>query len=208
MSSLSAKIHLVVSLILFLGVPLKDLLHFLFSSSIHKVRALSGQFIAFHPDYAIPFGPSDVYNLWHEKFARCRERLHTEIVEPCAHKIVLAESTKCLKDKSLKIRIKDLTMDTIRRLLNPMELTAKYRSLAPFTFKLLEIFTTSPNDYRRKKNKKNQRMDIDAEEDSESDASGDEAVWMGEPPEGAGMHEKPTRGLVVSVHMQICQRQN
>lgn len=185
--NLPRKIHLAISFIIFIGLPLKELLHAIFTIKTLAVASLAGQFIAYHENYAIPFGPSDIFTLWHDRFPACRTHLHRLIVEPCAREIVLKESDAGIKDKSLRISTKALNMDTIRTMLSPSKLATKLRTLAPFTFGLLEVFTTAPNTYRKRKarqaaqdseDSENPLADTDDEDDTEDTffgATGDDS---------------------------------
>lgn len=193
------KVHLVASLILFLRLPFKDLLAFLFSTPIQRVKLYSGHFIVHQPTHRIPFGPSHIYNLWHENFSACRKNLHAYIVKPCAKKLVVAESNTAIRSKVLKVRVKNLTMDTAQEILDPTNLATKYREMAPFFTELLLDFTTAPTDYQRRKARKEVqnaatgtgRPRQPAESDSESESEDDDDG-------GEGEHAPPRRVLAVS----------
>ncbi|KAI0063040.1 hypothetical protein BV25DRAFT_1765596, partial [Artomyces pyxidatus] len=85
--------------------------------------------------------------------------------------IVLEESDNVITDPELKIRPSECTMDTIRDALDPGKLASKYSSLAPFTWSLLSVFTTSPNRYRKEKARR------EAKEGKEKEVAVEESNW-------------------------------
>jgi hypothetical protein len=87
------------------------------------------------------------------------------LITPLAKAMVLEDSDRVIRDISLQIRVKNLTISGIRELLDPAKLASKYRALAPSFFELLEVFTTSPNKYR----KYEMGRDTAAAEDDEAD---------------------------------------
>ncbi|KAG8964698.1 hypothetical protein FRC05_003597 [Tulasnella sp. 425] len=142
------RIHLIVSLILYLAMPLKQLLHYLFSTTNHRVSQATGRFISRRDEQQIPFGPSDLYNLWYTRYPKCCNNLTDLIIKPSIRAIVLAESDSAISDPKLKIKLPDLTVDSVRELLSPSGLEQKYRQHAPFLFDMLEVFAKSPNRYQ------------------------------------------------------------
>ncbi|KAJ3522644.1 hypothetical protein NMY22_g11797 [Coprinellus aureogranulatus] len=63
-----ARIHLVVSLILYLSISLVDLLEFLFTSRIRRVRDRAGRFMGVYRTGSTPktrFPAGYIYKLWH-----------------------------------------------------------------------------------------------------------------------------------------------
>ncbi|KLO04150.1 hypothetical protein SCHPADRAFT_897244 [Schizopora paradoxa] len=147
------KIHVVVSLILFLQLPFAPLILFLFRSEDAEVKQRAGNFVR-HQGNAKEesdsfFPPATLFRLWYERFDVCRDNLHRYLVAPCAFDLVAAESDKGIRSADLRVRISSLTMTGIREALHPGKLLRKYQDLFPFTFDLLLAFTTRPNRYRK-----------------------------------------------------------
>jgi hypothetical protein len=69
----------------------------------------------------------------------------------CQREIILEESDRLIRDDELQVRLKNLTLKSIRELLQPQKILDKYRELAPCTWDLLFTFTASPNKYRKRK---------------------------------------------------------
>lgn len=67
-------------------------------------------------------------------------------------------------------------MDTIRSLLNPGRLAEKYRSLMPFMFGLLEVFTESPNRYAKEKAARERKAQGAVDSDDSEPESDEELV--------------------------------
>ncbi|KAH7905106.1 hypothetical protein BJ138DRAFT_1018176 [Hygrophoropsis aurantiaca] len=143
--------HLVFTLIVYLNLSLRDFLFFLFESSIPSVRQRAGTFMGNNPTWEVPFAPARMYQAWHSRFPRCVDHLHDTIVKQCAEEIILKESNCIISEKTLKVKQKQCTMESIRTTLDPGKLVAQYREFAPFTWALLLIFTTVPNAHRKQK---------------------------------------------------------
>lgn len=184
------KVHLVVSLIMYLMVPLHSLLWFLFESPDPDIKMRASSFLKIQghasPGSENEFAPKKLYRLWHDRFPKCRKALHSSIVVPCAHEMALAESNRGISDPALKVKLSKLGMSSIRDILNPGELIDKYREMFTFMFPLLETFAAAPNEYRRKmearKSKcktKKQNDDIDDIEDSAAGLEDGEIVDEG-----------------------------
>lgn len=95
---------------------------------------------------------------------------------PCAREIVLAESDAAIADKGLKIKSRKLTLDSVRQLLSPASLEKRSRHLAPNFLNLLDVFADTPNEYQRKKVRKQARK----AEKKERDAAALAALGMTE----------------------------
>ncbi|KAG9015670.1 hypothetical protein FRB90_004558 [Tulasnella sp. 427] len=167
--NLVARIHLIISLILYLAIPLKQLLHHIFSTKNQRVASAAGRFISRREEQQIAFGPVDLYSLWNTQYPKCRGNLEELIVKPAAKRIALAESDSAISDPKLKIKLADLTVHSVRDLLTPTGLEDKYRQHAPFLFEILETFAKSPNRYEKWRGFK---VTVDVEED-ESDDQGE-----------------------------------
>lgn len=202
--NITARIHLITSLVLYLALPLKQLLHYLFSSSNHRVSLAAGKFISRRDDQQIPFGPSDIYDLWYNRYPKCRENLAELVIKPSARKIILGESDKAISDPKLKIKLAQLTVDSVRELLAPSGLERQYRQHTPFFFDMLEVFTKSPNRYQKRKGSKvsadeGEELDGDSEQEEgpgEDDPAVDDSDPMGEGARG----NRPDRATVVRSH--------
>jgi hypothetical protein len=144
--------QLVFSLLVFLGLSIRDLLFFLFESSIPVVKQRVGIFMGNHP--TLGFAPQRVYAAWHDRFPRSIPHLHSTIIKPCMDEIALQESNKIISDPRLKVRLGACTLEYIRRMLNPGVLPGIYQENAPYSWDYLSTFTTSPNEYRKKRSKK------------------------------------------------------
>ncbi|KAJ6500254.1 hypothetical protein DFH09DRAFT_1289841 [Mycena vulgaris] len=147
--SLDTKLHLILSLVLFLGVSVRHLLVFIFTTQIKPVKDRAARFLGYTPTHTDPdarFPAAHIFSLWLErcKSSAQREQI-VQMIKPVAEAIVLEDSDRVITDVFLQIRIKDLTISRIRELLDPSKLAAKYRELAPFFFDLLHVFVASPN---------------------------------------------------------------
>jgi hypothetical protein len=95
------KLHLILSLIIFLATPFYEVLYFMFSSRLPSVQSRATGFMKPFKEsgtHTIIFGPTTIYNLWHARSKTTRERLHSQIVEPCAHELALKESNQLIKN--------------------------------------------------------------------------------------------------------------
>ena len=82
------------------------------------------------------FPPATVFNLWHLQWPHEWHHLHN-MIQPCAHEIALEESDQIIRDSSLQIQIKTLTIKEIQELLQLDALVEKFKKSAPFIFGLL-----------------------------------------------------------------------
>lgn len=102
------KIHLIFSLIIFLGTSLVQLLHFAFSSQIKEVKKQAGMFVGYQSTAQTDlerFPPAEIFWLWHERSPATRNHLHNEIVLRCGPEISVEESRKLVSDEKLKISL-------------------------------------------------------------------------------------------------------
>ena len=174
------KIWMVISLILYLKLPLAPLILCLFETDNEKVKQLSGNFLRGtsvadpETDMGTFFPAAKLYSLWHGRFKTCREKLHKYIVEPCAKEIIEAESNAGIRCPDLKVTLTALTMKDIKSVLNPGTLLQKYMSLFPFMYSLLMVFCASPNRHRKYNIPRQQaQKDTSAQSDDAEDAAGD-----------------------------------
>ncbi|KAJ7493794.1 hypothetical protein FB451DRAFT_1077509 [Mycena latifolia] len=169
-----AKLHLILSLVIFLGVSIRPLLVFIFESPIQAVSDRASRFLGYSPsadDPHMQFPPSHIFSIWTERCTSAAQHNQMrEMITPLAHAIVLEESDNIIKDPLLQIRLKDLTIARMRELIQPGMLADKYQDSAPFLYGLLQTFSASPNRYRREKQQREERQKAD-ESESGSDSS-------------------------------------
>lgn len=96
--------------------------------------------------------------------------------------IALVESDRIIKEKTLKVQLKQVTSSGIRSLLDPTTIAEKLQTLTPFTYGYLLAFAASPNRYRQRakfardskhKTPSETPASLDAEESEAEDQSGD-----------------------------------
>ncbi|KAJ7679838.1 hypothetical protein B0H17DRAFT_1138977 [Mycena rosella] len=154
-----AKLHLILSLVIYLGISIRALMFFIFESNIQPVKDRASRFLdydhhtptpkcSFLPHISSLYGPKGVLPLY---------------------SVIRCESDRIIIDPSLRIRLKDLTIG-ILQLLQPGILADKYQGLAPFLYGLLRTFSASPNDYRTKKERKEEKERDAQGSDSDSSA--------------------------------------
>ncbi|KAJ7239495.1 hypothetical protein C8J57DRAFT_1727340 [Mycena rebaudengoi] len=148
------KLHLILSLVIFLGVSIRALLAFIFESNILAVKDRASRFLGYTPSHDDPhlrFPPSHIFAIWTERCTSTDQRDQLrEMITPLAHAI-------------------DLTIARMRELMQPGVLARKYQDLSPFLYGLLHTFTASPNRYRReKKDKQEKRKAEESESSSDS----------------------------------------
>ncbi|KAJ7170299.1 hypothetical protein C8R43DRAFT_944818 [Mycena crocata] len=151
-----SKVHLILSLVIYLSVSIRHLLTFIFTSDIKPVKDRAARFLGYTPTHTDPdgrFPMAHIFLLWLEQ---CTSPVQQEqillMITPVAKAAVLADSNNVSKDVSLQ------------------KLADKYRALAPFFFKLVYVFVASPNDYRKDHMKQN------VNSESPSGGEGDEAA--------------------------------
>ncbi|KAJ7762711.1 hypothetical protein DFH07DRAFT_401250, partial [Mycena maculata] len=149
LNNLEIRCQLVFSLLIFLGLSIREFLFFLFESSISEVRQRVGIFMGNSKTNG--FGPERVFKAWHDRFPKSIPHLHSIIIKPCMEEIALQESDQVINDPRLKVRLLDCTLDFIRNVLNPGVLPGLYLELAPYTWSYLSVFTTSPNKWRKQR---------------------------------------------------------
>ncbi|KII82757.1 hypothetical protein PLICRDRAFT_181073 [Plicaturopsis crispa FD-325 SS-3] len=200
--TLDTKLHLILSLVLYLAVTVRQLLEFIFTTEITAVKSKASVFMSRRKSLE-QFAPAVLFQLWHTRWPKVRTYLH-EMIIPCAHEIALEESDSIIRDPDLQINVKKLTVASIRELLRPEKILEKYRASAPFIFGLLYTFSASPNRYRKEKaareeKKSSQRMGTEdgAAEDAndKADESGPEDVYEGASGPHAASAETPLEGF-------------
>jgi len=169
--SLEKKLHLIFTLVMFLQISIAQLLNFIFTSKIKEVRGRAARFLGHTPTATskdMEFPPGMVFHAWQKNFPKAKAQLQ-KMIQPYAIEMVLEESDKLIGDKELQIKMKDLTLKSIRTLLQPKVILDKYCQLAPFTWNLLETISASPNRHRKYNTKTNNFEDGDEEKDDWDD---------------------------------------
>jgi hypothetical protein len=98
--NLEAKLHLVFSLMVFLSISTRQLLHWLFTTEIPTVTIRISHFMGFFTSESTVearFGPAMVFSLWRNKTRYPAAQKHLrEMTIPCAHTPMAARRTcKC-----------------------------------------------------------------------------------------------------------------
>jgi hypothetical protein len=169
--TLEKKLHLIFTLVMFLQISVLQLLKFIFTSEIKEVRGRASRFLGHTPTATsedMEFQPGMVFRAWHENFPKAKAQLH-KMIQPCAIEMVLEESDKLIGDKELQVKMKDLTLKSLRTLLQPNVIVDKYHQIAPFTWNLLETISASPNRHRKYNAKINEFEDDEEEKDDWDD---------------------------------------
>lgn len=202
-ATLETKLHLILSLVLFLGVSVRQLVEFIFTTEIKAVKEKASYFMARRKPTGPgqeQFGPAVIFQLWHDRWPKVKAYLHDMII-PCAHEIALEESNNIISDPDLQIQVKKLTVASIRDLLRPEKIAEKYKAAAPFIFGLLYTFSASPNRYRRNKaaregKETDQRGSGVAEEVNDgADESGPEDLYAGASEAHSASAQTPLEGF-------------
>ena len=155
---LNKKLHLVFTLVMFLQISVAQLLNFIFTSEIKEVRGRAARFLGHTPTATskdMEFQPGMVFCAWHENFLKAKAQLH-KMIQPYAIEMLLEESDKLIGDKELQVKMKDLTLKSIRTLLQLKVILDKYHQLAPFMWNLLETISASPNRHHKYNSKTNE----------------------------------------------------
>ncbi|KAJ7244547.1 glycoside hydrolase superfamily [Mycena rebaudengoi] len=122
------KLHLILSLVIFLGVSIRALLAFIFETNILAVKDRASRFLGYTPSHDDPhlrFPPSHIFSIWSERCTSIEQRDQLrEMITPLTHAIVL--------DESNQIHVKDLTIARMRELMQPGVLGRKYQDSSPF----------------------------------------------------------------------------
>ena len=169
--TLEKKLHLIFTLVMFLKISVVQLLKFIFTSKIKEVQGRAARFLGHTPTAMskdMEFQPGMIFCAWHENFLKAKAQLH-KMIQPCAMEMVLEESDKLIGDKELQVTMKDLTLKSIRTLLQPKVILDKYHQLAPFMWNLLETISASLNrhcKYNAKMNKFEDDEEVDDWDDN------------------------------------------
>ncbi|KAJ7233439.1 hypothetical protein C8J57DRAFT_1090569 [Mycena rebaudengoi] len=157
---MDTKLHLILSLLIYLAIPIRQLLAFIFTTDMKPVKDRAARFLGYTPTHSDPdgrFPAAHIFSIWLERCKSPEQREQIRLmITPVAKAMVLEDSDRIIAEVSLQIRIKDLTIARLRELMQPSKLAEKYRALAPFFYELLLVFVASPNNYRKYHMKKKQ----------------------------------------------------
>ena len=193
------RLQLIFSLLIFLQVSIARFLSFIFTCKIEAVRNRTSRFMGYTPTASTldeQFAPRAILRAWYDEFPKVREHLN-DIIKPWAYQIVQDESDQLITAGSLQIKIKSLTLKGIQDLLRPETILEKYQELAPFTWQLLYTISASPNKYRKRKEKGNERTTEGQVEDDDWDDDPNfvddepEKMWSESPPTPEGFQRNP-----------------
>lgn len=199
-TDVETKLHLTFSLLIFLGLTIAQLLEFIFTSSITAVKTCAGMFLGYRSNGQTSldrYAPGAIYQLWANNFSKnARLHLHEHIIQPCANEIAQEESKTVIGSLDLKVRLRDLTMSSVRELLSPSSIANRYKQYAPFTWNFLYAWMTTKNQYQTKAKKHHQN--INGEENSDSTDREEELSDWDDDPNLDGVHlpRKPRRGYL------------
>ncbi|KAJ7481934.1 hypothetical protein FB451DRAFT_1171061 [Mycena latifolia] len=120
--------------------------------------------------------------------------------------IALQESDRVINDSRLKVSLKSCTLDYIRNILDPGILPGIFHEDAPYTWDYLSVFTTSPNEYRKKRARRGKdgkvatSVEPDEWEETHDEAGEESTEFAGETGgfwKGMGFARNPTFALVL-----------
>ncbi|KAF8805014.1 hypothetical protein BYT27DRAFT_7169609 [Phlegmacium glaucopus] len=106
---LERRLHLVLSLVIFLQISVAKLLYFIFTSTVDEVKMRSSRFMGYTPSATtedLKFPPGMVFRTWLENFPDAEEHM-LNMIEPFAQATVVKESDKMIRDVELKVKIKE-----------------------------------------------------------------------------------------------------
>ena len=113
------KLHLIFSLLVFLKISLAQFLTFTFSSKIENVKSRASCFMGYTEtanDENTHFPSRAIWHLWLKIFPRSKLHIY-EMIRPVACEIALGESDNIVEDWELQVKMIDLTIASIRDLL-------------------------------------------------------------------------------------------
>ncbi|KAJ7077663.1 hypothetical protein B0H15DRAFT_915181 [Mycena belliarum] len=172
---------------IFLSISTRQLFYWLFTTEIPSVKKRIAHFMGFfgtESTLEAQFAPAMIFSLWRDgkRWPKAQKYVR-EMTIPCAHELALQDSDRLISSPRLRIRLKTLTIQQLQEILHPTKLIEIVQGLAPFTWGLLNTFSTSPNRSRRqRKTNENVPMpptDTD-EEDWEDDPNDDPDLEAGE----------------------------
>lgn len=147
LSSERDKLHLVFSLIIYLGISFSKIFTFAFTSDDPRIRQRAGTFLAV-PHAGIGrqqrYAPAELHKRWHSWSPAVRHKLHSRFVKLCMEEIAVTESNAIIEEKTFKVSLKKLTIADIYALLRPAAIMEKLCLLAPFTDTYLHALPLAP----------------------------------------------------------------
>ncbi|KAJ7337029.1 hypothetical protein DFH08DRAFT_705992 [Mycena albidolilacea] len=207
------RLHLIFSLMMYLSVSVRQLIHLMFTTDIPSVFRRTSIFMGLFEsgkNLEAQFGPAMLFSLWRDRgrWPRAQKHLRTMTV-PCAHELALQDSNRLINNPDLRIKMKTLTIHKLRTLLHPQKLIEVFKDLAPFMWQIMHTFCASPNNHRRRR-----AAEADAVEamgDSDEDVlmpdveSEDEKDWADDPNLEAGEAD-PDLAILLSLGMLVFVR--
>lgn len=160
------RLHLLLSLLIFLQLSLMKVLQFMFTTNANEVRKRASMFMAYRPSGVTDeskFAPRSIFRVWLHNFPESREHLN-DMLMPFAEEIAAEESNRMIRDDGLKVKMKTLTLKDIQGFLEPQCILQIYREHAPFTWAILHTFASLPN-----KSRKQQKRCREAQHEYEDD---------------------------------------
>ncbi|KAJ7275532.1 hypothetical protein B0H12DRAFT_264865 [Mycena haematopus] len=111
---------------MFLSITTRQLMYWLFTTKIPSVTKRISHFMGFFGSESTletQFAPAMLFALWRdEKRWPKAQKYIREMSIPCAHELALEESDHIITSPLLRIRMKTLTVEQLRKLLHPTQL--------------------------------------------------------------------------------------
>ncbi|KAJ6531686.1 hypothetical protein B0H10DRAFT_2449909 [Mycena sp. CBHHK59/15] len=105
--TLEGRLQLVFSLMIFLSVSTRQLMHWLFTTEIPSVTKRISHFMGFHTNESTletQFAPALIFNLWRDgsRWPKAQKYLR-EMTIPCAHELALQYSNRIIASPHLRV---------------------------------------------------------------------------------------------------------
>ncbi|KAJ6530440.1 hypothetical protein B0H10DRAFT_1963486 [Mycena sp. CBHHK59/15] len=111
--NLEAKLHLVFSLMIFLSISTRQILHWLFTARIPDVSHRISHFMGFFSTESSPeaqFCLQMLFSLWRdEKRWPKAQKYIRDMTIPCVHELALQDSDRVISSPFLRVRLRTLT---------------------------------------------------------------------------------------------------
>ena len=78
------KLHLIISLLVYLGLSLSKVLHFVFTSQIKSVKERAGVFLSVRRGAGMKerFPPAEIFGLWNGYSPQAHCAVHKRVIKP------------------------------------------------------------------------------------------------------------------------------
>jgi hypothetical protein len=182
--SISQKISLIYSLVLYLGFTFRSFLTVLFTSEDEQLSKHVNRFYNCRKDGRVikEFGPMDLWNIWAEYSDTLKAHLYNEIVWPAAFVLGREEMYRAVRDTELKFDPKDLTVDLVNSKFDAQVFRSAYEERLPFVYRFLIHLMETPNEHRGRRikqgakplNDDSSQQGVGNPEDSDSGDSDDD----------------------------------